>query len=421
MIKEAFLKYLNRNSFIKNVATLATGSVISQAIVVLVAPILTRYYPASSFGLLSLFTSTSVFLAVITTGRYELVIPMPKRDSSAIAIIALIVRIATIVSLFYLISLFIIYKFGFIDVEILKNKTLFLSPLYIFLLGIFSAFGYWLQRKLKYKELAISNAIQAISTAISSVFFGLFGILETGMILSLIIGVICSILYIFRQTKFIFKLNYSTKYIRKVAYKYSSFPKYLILSDLSLAASQQFVPIFFSFLFSIKVLGYYALANRFLRLPVIVLASSISNVYKNELIAVANDPLKTKQLFRYTLKKLVIISAGVLLVSFSTIPWAFTFFFGEEWRTSGEMAKILLFIILSEFIAIPLNSIFYIKGKQKVYMNIQLVLLALSLLSLYLGKEIFNSPYYSLVLLACVTVIVNFLSIILSSKLLNKQ
>jgi hypothetical protein len=51
-----------------------------------------------------------------------------------------------------------------------------------------------------------------------------------------------------------------------------------------------------------------------------------------------------------------------------------------------------------EFVASPLNSIFYIVEKQKLLMRIQVLLAVGGILMIYLGYTIFKSPYYSLML-----------------------
>lgn len=48
---------LPRSSFARNVAVLAGGTAVGQAIVVLASPILTRLYTPEDFGVLAVYTS----------------------------------------------------------------------------------------------------------------------------------------------------------------------------------------------------------------------------------------------------------------------------------------------------------------------------------------------------------------------------
>jgi len=82
-------KRLPEGSFLKNVATLMTGTVFAQALLVLLAPILTRLYDAESFGVFSLYTSIVGFLTVIACLRYERAIVLPEKDEDAANLLAL--------------------------------------------------------------------------------------------------------------------------------------------------------------------------------------------------------------------------------------------------------------------------------------------------------------------------------------------
>ena len=81
-----FREVINRvktNSFLQNVAILSSGTIISQLIVIATSPLLSRLYSVESFGTLSIFTSFTVFLAVLSTGRYELALGLPSGNNKA--------------------------------------------------------------------------------------------------------------------------------------------------------------------------------------------------------------------------------------------------------------------------------------------------------------------------------------------------
>ena len=58
--------------FVINVVTLMTGTIISQAIMLGVSPILTRIYSPTEFGLFAIYMSIVSLFSVIATGRYEM-------------------------------------------------------------------------------------------------------------------------------------------------------------------------------------------------------------------------------------------------------------------------------------------------------------------------------------------------------------
>lgn len=133
-----FKKILNSvksNSFLQNVAILSSGTVISQLIVIATSPLLSRMYSVESFGILSIFTSFTVFLAVLSTGRYELAVGLPKEDSRASAIFKLIIYISITVTSLYLVLIFLLKNVFHIHdkTQFLSNNEVYIAPLYIFL------------------------------------------------------------------------------------------------------------------------------------------------------------------------------------------------------------------------------------------------------------------------------------------------
>ncbi len=415
--------YINiiKNPFFISVATLASGTLISQFIVVATSPLLARLYSVEAFGILSLFSSFMVIFGVITTGRYELAIGLPDEDIKAKNLIRLIIFIGFLVSVFYLIVLFIVKEI----VQYSGSSGLFLSnwiyiaPIYAFFIAIYSGLIYWNQRKKNYKKITISNSLQVVSTTLFSVIFGLLGIIQAGMMISLVMGIIFSTFFLlkdFKNEQYQFNLDS----IKTVGKEYISFPRYMILSDLALTISQQYIPIIFAGLFSSTIVGYFALANRMIRLPNIVLTSSIANVFRNDAIDTIREKGNCEQLYLSTLKKLFYIALPMYSLVFIFSPLLFDFVFGEKWIIAGNFARILSVMLLLEFIVIPLNSLFYIFEKQKILMRIQIANTLTGIIMIYLGYKIFNNVYWALIFFCLSSIVFNLVFIFLTYKLSKK-
>ena len=403
------------NPFLKNVSILASGTIISQIIVVAMSPILTRLYTVEAFGTLSLFASFMVIFSVVTTGRYELAIGLPEKDEKAKDLIKLIFILGFIVSIVYLVILFITKEIiQYSDSSgLFQSNWIYLAPIYTFFIAIYSSLIYWNQRKKEYKKITISNALQVISTTVFSLLFGFFGWIESGMMISLVLGIIISSWFLLKDFNNE-DLLINNNDLKKVGKEYISFPKYMILSDLSLTTGQQFIPIIFSSLFSTTIVGYYSLANRMIRLPNIIITSSIANIFRNDAIDEIRKNGNCEQLYKSIFKKLFVLSLPIYLSVFIFSPILFTFFFGEKWLMAGNFARILSVLLLIEFIATPLNSLFYIMERQKVFMRLQILNTIFGGLLIYVGYKVFNDSYYSLILFCFNAIIFNLLFIYLT-------
>jgi O-antigen/teichoic acid export membrane protein len=394
----SIVKKFLANQFLKNVTTLALGTVIAQAILVASTPILTRLYSAEDFGLLALFTSVSTIAAILTTGRYEYAIGLPEKDSDAKHILVLTLALGATVSFIYLIAVLFLRFFNGSSLyfELIHSPIVFMIPIYTFASASFSTLQYWTQRQKQYKQISISSTLQVTGATLFNVIFGLVGFKTFGLIFSLVIGQILSIFilaYIFYKK---YDLNeVAFKGIQEKAKQYINFPKYMIVSDLSTAASQQMIPLVFATLFNSTVVGLFSLANRVLRTPSIVLTSSIGNVFRNDAIDAIRLTGNCKQLYLSTLKKLLIICVPIYGFLGLVAPWLFSVFFGKDWIESGYFAQIICVMMIFDFLALPLNSLFYVMKKQKLYMRIQFINTITGIFAVYIGYFFFKTAYIS--------------------------
>jgi O-antigen/teichoic acid export membrane protein len=93
-----------KSDFTKNILKLVSGTFIAQLLTILLAPILTRLYAPEVFGLFTLISSIFGVIALISGGRYEVAILLPKKDEDAANLLILSLGVNTIfMLLFYLI------------------------------------------------------------------------------------------------------------------------------------------------------------------------------------------------------------------------------------------------------------------------------------------------------------------------------
>jgi O-antigen/teichoic acid export membrane protein len=112
-------------------------------------------------------------------------------------------------------------------------------------------------REIKYKKITFANAIQVITSCIFSIILGILGY-NNGMIIGMVMGIFSSILYLSLTDKELRNyLKSQPGELKNMAKEYSSFPRYMIISDMSLTACQQFIPILFSVLYNTTIVGFF--------------------------------------------------------------------------------------------------------------------------------------------------------------------
>ncbi|MBS1783755.1 MAG: oligosaccharide flippase family protein [Bacteroidetes bacterium] len=402
------IKKLFKHFSQKDILILSGGTIIAQSIVFLSSPILSRIYTPEAFGILSVFTAVSVLLACLSTGKYELAIFAPKEDQEALQLLHAALKI---VFAFSFIVLFVIlfYQSPFQTLLRWDSKTgslLYLIPIVVLQVGVFSFFQLWTQRKKFYKTSSIVGVFQSLTTIGTSITFGLISTSQFGLVYGYIVGqsVAVIILSILMKESGLFKRYSFTKLqLKNSLMKHKRYPLFVLPSEFLLLLSQQFLPLIYTILFPASIVGYISFSLRILRVPSIVVANAFWGVYRNDLISVSHDKAKMRQLFLSTFRKLFFIG----LIPFSALallaPWLFGWIFGSQWIPAGDYGRILSLVLFSEFIAFPLNSTFLVLQREKSYFAFQFLNIIVGVLIIVITANLWHNglialTYYSLFL-----------------------
>jgi len=373
-----FLKklYSPKSSFVANVLTLMTGTIIAQAIPIAISPILTRIYKPEDFGIFALYMSIASIISVIATGQYEIAVMIPEKDDDAFNIVALSIIIAFCVSS---IILFAVWIFNDQIVSYLGNpeisQWLYFIPLTIFITGIYNPLNYWLNRKKHYKRLAVSRVSQSTASSATNLGMGLNGFGGSGLIVGGIVGqsVATGALgwYVWKDDKQKIKFIKKSKVIEN-AKKYQDFPKFNALQTFLDSFRLSGVIFLISYFFNLTILGYYSFAMRILQVPLSIIGSSVSQVFYQKAADTYNSNKDMWTIVKKIILKLSLISLPVFLIIGFFAPDVFSFIFGSRWTEVGTYAQILIPWLLISFISSPISTIPLILNKQKQFLFVGL-------------------------------------------------
>src|SRR5690606_29226339 len=98
-VKVAINALFPKHSLARGVGVLVSGTAGAQLLLIVAAPLLSRLYTPSEFGLLAVFTALLSVSTVLASGRYELAIPLPEKDKDAKHLLALSLICVTISTL----------------------------------------------------------------------------------------------------------------------------------------------------------------------------------------------------------------------------------------------------------------------------------------------------------------------------------
>lgn len=372
-----------------------TGTAISQALPIALSPVLTRIYTPEDFGLLAIFMSITAVIGTVITGKYELAIMLPKTDREALSLVKLSILISFIISLI----LFVIVVFFHNHITLLLGNTkidkwLFLVPVSVFLIGVFTTLNVYNNRLKNYKIMSKSLIIKSSGMTFFQIGFGFIKLISGGLIIGQFIS------YLFGNSvlaKPILKRKKTIKSIsntemKNSAKKYINFLKFstpgILLNSLSLNVNSFLI----TSLFSTAILGFYSMANKILGLPSALFGANISTIYFQKLSEVRHDYIRSKEVYSSVLKKLLLISLPIFILLFCIIKPLFTFVFGEDWYISGEIARVLVPMFFIRFVSSALSPTIEVYEKQFFSIIINAVLLG-SIAIVFFISKIYHYSY----------------------------
>lgn len=367
-----------------------TGTTVAQAIPIAISPILTRIYSPNDFGTLAVYVSVLSVIAIIATGRYELAIMLPKKDSDAfhILLISVIISLLISVTTFLIVLLANDQITDIIGLRDISNWLYFL-PVSIFLTGVYQSCNYWLARKQYYKYISHNKIFQSGIVATSQVSLGALGLGAISLLVATLAGQIFATCF---MSRIVWRDGNYPRIIMQKLRKLALLRKYKKMPFLNApnafidAARVAGINIMISQNYSGALLGHYALAWRMLQSPISIINGAISQIYFKSLTQV-----KKGDLLR-TLLSFVIKSAVLGIVPFVAIfylaPQLFGFVFGNKWVIAGNIASSLTPWLYLNFITSPVSSLFIVIGKQEIVLVFSIIYMITPLALLYFFKDL---------------------------------
>lgn len=393
-------RLIPKSEFGKNVITLVTGTSIAQAIPIAIAPILSRLFTPTDFGVFALYSAIVLVATAIATGRYELAITLPAEDKDALHLFVLSLLIALFVSILLLI---VVVLFNAWIAVFLGNPEiepwLYFVPVSVFLSGAYQSLNYWLNRHRRFKELAFTRVVQSGMSAMGQTGIGAIIQGSAGLVLGSVLGQLASVISFVASNKTGLSSGFkcvSILGICKQAKRYKRFPVLQAPSTLIEVNSSQLPVMLLGIFFNPTIVGFFSLSQRVVKLPMNIIGSSIGDVFRQRASRDFNEHGDSRAIFIATLKKLLLISTPFFLIFVFSAPDLFSFVFGVKWRVAGEYAQIMTPLFWFSFVVSPLSVMFIIAEKQNIDLLIQLLLVSSSISALAAGHYIFASPKYSI-------------------------
>lgn len=358
-----------KSEFLKSVMLLTSGTFLAQLVSYLATPVITRLFSPDEIGELGVFLRITAFITAVATARYELSLPLPKKDQHAFQLFRLSLRIAAIT----LLSVFLVgLIYWGIQGFSAKNFWLVLMIVMGSFFMIFKSIGTnWAIRMKNYKVISISSALTSFTANGLKIVAGLLAFGALGLVVATVVGGGVAIIFFVKDyfnSKCLDGFQRSKKKIYVLSKKYSDFPIYNLPHMLLDHGRELLVAFFVVVYFDQTVFGSYDHSFRMLKLPLALIGTAMGQVFFNRCSRLYSEHKALFPMLKRTTLQLFLISIIPFSVVFMFGEDLFLWVFGDQWGLSGRISELLAPWLMINFVASPISTIPMVVEKQKAFL-----------------------------------------------------
>lgn len=374
-----------RSTHLRSIGVLASGSAATQALVVLLTPIITRLYTPSEYAAVVVYGSIVAIAAAVAGGRYESAVVMPINDAEGERDAVALVQLPVLLSLAFA-------SIGLCFLAVLKLTGL---P------GALQSLGWWslaipagvvlgvstaalsahATRGRDYATLARVAPQQKIVGSSTQIAGGLLQLGTSGLMVGALAGQISGLWLLFRMfgrgaaSAQLSAVKPDTKRLWEVARRYSDFPRISTWLALLNALAWNIQVLAISHLFNASEVGQYALAFSTITIPMSLFLTGVSQVYLREAASRVRDKTAAYSLANKSLIGLLAVSVPLFAALFMVAKFLLVPLFGPEWTQAGSLAVAMLPLLWARFLSTSISSTFSVYRRQTMLLAWQVVAL----------------------------------------------
>lgn len=344
-----------------------SGNTLSQLVPFVVAPILARLFSPIEFAVVANFMAIVGVFGIVATGRLELAVPLPKDKKSAQEIVFTGLVITLIITTLS-ISIPLLSKqlADWYNDDLLSNY-LWLVPMAVMSYGLLGLATNWNLREQRFGSVSIGKIVQSLVNNLLAAALGYYGWGANGLIIAWVISQYINIFVLVTSVeRKIPKSNFSLLTIKSTLRDYKDFPMINSLHAFTDILVTQFLLFWIiSGYFGLVELGLFAMMHKYVRAPIVLISSSVSQLFYVEAGRCLNHGESVLPILKKTVRTSVFFAIPFILVVTFFGQELFKWYLGAEWEKAGLYAQLIVPTMFFYFIISPISSIPILMNQQK--------------------------------------------------------
>lgn len=357
-LRQQLYRRLHGRPFLRHVSVTLAGVAFGQATTVLLSPVLTRLYTPQEFGALSVYSSLLTIIMVLGSLRYELAVTLTASRDEAINLAAVccvvLVGTTTVVALVAtLVPESLWQATGLAHVRYAR----ILVPIGFAMMSLYTVGLFLAVREKVHAQIARTRIVQGLIGPLSQIAMGLLGFGATGLAAGFVMSQSGGMLGLGRAAlrgHGSIARTLSPARMIALARRYSQFPLIASWAALIDAAGTQSLYIMATTSYAPRIAGYIFLAERVVARPLVMLGSSILQVFVGEAGRTARtDVEQLRRRFRQLVAGQFALAAAWVIVANIAATFLFVPIFGAAWSEGVIFLRVLSIAYLAQAVIQP--------------------------------------------------------------------
>ncbi len=369
-----------------NLARLASGSIIAQAVVALSTPVLTRLFAPEAFGVAALFTAAYGLMIPLVTLKYDQAVVMPKAHNRARSIGAMVMMVAALIS--GMVGVGILVYFWFVPGS--RQPVLWLLPVALWLGAAYTLIQQWSSRLADYTHYARGQVVGALVNVGICIGGALaFSARPLFIVLGFTAGMGVALAYTtwgFRGWPYRARITGWARLMRQMK-AYRNFPVLVLPTALVTVVGANGVPFILAQQYSLKELGEFAVANRVMVIPAAIVGGALAEAVRSEFAARQRTGEPVVPVFGKVFAPILGAAAVLFGAIYLAAPTALSLLFGRQYDAAGPIAQALALAAAAYFVCAPFAYVFAILRSPALGLLGQALLAFLPMGALFLGAR----------------------------------
>ena len=373
--------------YYRNFLTMLSGNTLSQLIPFIIAPILSRIFSPEEFAVLANFMAIVGVIGIISTGRLELAVPIPQDHKKAQEIVFTGLIITLLLGVLSVLIPIFAYQISALYKDDQLAGYLWMVPFSVVSFGLLGLTNNWNLRQEKFHLLSIGKIAQSVVNNGLAALLGYIGWGINGLIIAWLLSqyVNIFILLVGVNRKVSYK-DFGIVTLKTTLKEYKDFPLINSLHAFTDIFITQFLLYWvISSYFGFLELGLFAMMNKYVKAPIILVSTSVSQLFYVEAGKAINQGASLFPIVKKTVRTSILFAIPFTIVLLVLGPWIFKIYLGTKWEAAGVYAQSLAPMLFLYFILSPISGLPILLNKQKGAFAFSVLGYSFTIFALFIG------------------------------------